>query len=192
MKYRGPGLPDDAFYRGKAPMTKSEVRAVTVSKLRLSPDAKVLDIGAGSGSITVEAALQAERGKVWGIERKDDAFEVFQENIKRFGLDNITAIKGLAPADLPNETFDGIIVGGSGGQMEAIVQYCEDHLTAGGRLVINIITIENLGRAVEAIKSGDFDELDVIQMQVSRGRAVGSVTLMEAMNPIYIISATRR
>lgn len=192
MKYRGPGLSDEAFYRGKAPMTKSEVRAVTISKLRLSQDAKVLDIGAGSGSITVEAALQASKGHVWGIERKDDAFEVFQENVKRFELENITAIKGLAPGDLPEEKFDGIVVGGSGGQMDTIVKYCEEHLNTNGRLVINIITIENLGRAVEAIKAMAFDDLDVIQMQVSRGRSVGSVTLMEAMNPIYIISATRR
>jgi len=192
MNYKGPGLPDEAFYRGKAPMTKSEVRAVTISKLRLGKTAKVLDIGAGSGSITVEAALQASEGHVWGIERKEDAYEVFLENIKRFELNNLTAIKGLAPADLPDEIFDGIIVGGSGGQMEAIVEYAQTHLNSEGRLVINIITIENLGRAVEAIKLGAFDELDVVQMQVSRGRAVGSVTLMEAMNPIYIISATRK
>ena len=192
MKYRGPGLPDDAFYRGKAPMTKSEVRAVTITKLRLHPEAKVLDIGAGSGSITVEAALQAPKGHVWGIERKEDAFEVFKENIKRFEINNITPIMGLAPEALPEETFDGIIVGGSGGQMEQIVQYAENHLTIDGRLVINIITIENLGRAVEAIKAGQFQDLDVVQMQVSRGRPVGSVTLMEAMNPIYIISATRK
>lgn len=192
MKYKGPGLPDDAFYRGKAPMTKSEVRAVTVTKLRLHPSAKVLDIGAGSGSITVEAALQVPDGHVWGIERKDDAFDVFEENIKRFEIENITPIKGLAPEALPEENFDGIIVGGSGGQMEQIVQYAEDHLVEDGRLVINIITIENLGRAVEAIKAGQFEDLDVVQMQVSRGRAVGTVTLMEAMNPIYIISATRK
>ena len=173
-------------------MTKSEVRAVTITKLRLHPEAKVLDIGAGSGSITVEAALQAPKGHVWGIERKEDAFEVFKENIKRFEINNITPIMGLAPEALPEETFDGIIVGGSGGQMEQIVQYAENHLTIDGRLVINIITIENLGRAVEAIKAGQFQDLDVVQMQVSRGRPVGSVTLMEAMNPIYIISATRK
>jgi len=190
--YKGPGLPDSEFYRGKAPMTKSEVRAVTIAKLRLHSEAKVLDIGAGSGSITIEAALLAHKGHVWGIERKDDAFEVFNENIRRFELSNISPIKGLAPQDLPNEKFDGIIVGGSGGQMEQIVQYAQNHLVESGRLVINIITIENLGRAVEAIKSGAFEDLDVIQMQVSRGRPVGSVTLMEAMNPIYIISATRK
>jgi len=192
MTYKGPGLPDEAFYRGKAPMTKSEVRAVTLSKLRLKPDARALDIGAGSGSITIEMALQAQKGQVWGIERKDDAYDVFLENIRRFKCDNIRPIKGLAPSDLPEEMFDGIVVGGSGGQMEEIVAYCENHLNKSGRLVINIITIENLSRAVSAIKAHAFDDLDVIQMQVSRGRAVGSVTMMEAMNPIYIISATRR
>lgn len=192
MLYKGPGLLDETFYRGNAPMTKSEVRAVTLSKLRLGPDAKALDIGAGSGSITIEMALQATKGQVWGIERKDDAYEVFLENIRRFKCDNIKPVKGLAPADLPDEMFDGIVVGGSGGQMENIVAYCENHLNRNGRLVINIITIENLSRAVDAIKAHAFDDLDVIQMQVSRGRAVGSVTMMEAMNPIYIISATRR
>ncbi len=176
-------------------MTKSEVRAVTISKLRLNNDAKVLDIGAGSGSITVEAALQVPEGHVWGIERKDDAYEVFLENIKRFELSNLTPIKGLAPEALPSnkgDMFDGIIVGGSGGQMASIVEYAETHLNSSGRLVINIITIENLGKAVESIKAGAFEELDIVQMQVSRGRPVGSVTLMEALNPIYIISATRK
>lgn len=191
MTLRGPGLPDSCFVRGKAPMTKSEVRAVTISKLRLTEDARVLDIGAGSGSITVEAALMATKGQVWGIERKDDALEVFRSNISHFGLNNITAIKGLAPDDLPDENFTGIVVGGSGGQMPAIVDYCASHLEIGGRLVINVITLENLGLAIEAIKRGPFEELDIIQMQVSRGRPVGHLTMMEALNPIYIISATR-
>lgn len=191
MLYKGPGLPDASFYRGKAPMTKSEVRAVTLSKLRLERDAKVLDIGAGSGSITVEAALCASEGHVWGIERHNEAYEVFLENIKRFEIHNITPILGLAPEALPEELYNAIIIGGSGGQMQDIIKYAYDHLVLGGRLVVNIVTIENLGRATEAIKAMNYREFEVIQMQVSRGRPVGTVTLMEAMNPIYILSATK-
>jgi cobalt-precorrin-6B (C15)-methyltransferase len=172
-------------------MTKSEVRAVTLSKLRLDRDAKVLDIGAGSGSITVEAALSAPDGHVWGIERHTEAFEVFQENIKRFDIHNITPILGFAPDDLPEETYNAVIIGGSGGQMQDIIKYAYDHMALGGRLVVNIITIENLGKATEAIKAMNFREFEVVQMQVSRGRPVGTVTLMEAMNPIYILSATK-
>ncbi len=191
MLYKGPGLPDSAFYRGKAPMTKSEVRAVTLSKLRLAKNSKVLDVGAGSGSITLECALSAPQGHVWGIERNEGALEVFRENIKRFDAHNITAIEGFAPDDLPDAQFDAIIIGGSGGKMDEIVDYAYKHLEFGGRLVINIVTIENLSKATEAIKSRKFGEFEVIQMQVSRGRPVGSVTLMEAMNPIFIISATK-
>lgn len=189
--YKGPGLPDEAFYRGKAPMTKSEVRAVTLSKMRLCAESNVLDIGAGSGSITIESALIASEGQVWGIERNDEAYGVFLENIKRFGIHNITPIQGLAPENLPDEMFDAIVIGGSGGKMKEIITYAHQHLHEGGRLVVNIVTLENIGKCVDAIKELQFIEFEAIQMQVSRGRGVGALTLMEALNPIYIISATK-
>ncbi len=188
-KHYGFGLPDDAFYRGKAPMTKSEVRAITLSKMQLSQDSKVLDVGAGSGSITVEAALIANKGKVWGIERKQDAYEVFLENKKRFECENIETILGHAPEDLPDEIVDAIVVGGSGGMMNEIVDYAKEHLVEGGRFVVNAITVETVYLAIQALKVDEFKNVEVIQVQVSKGRNIGSLTMMEALNPIYVISA---
>lgn len=188
-KFIAPGIPDAAFYRGKAPMTKSEVRAITLSKMQLSKTAKVLDVGAGSGSITVEAALVASEGQVWGIERKEDAYEVFLENKKRFNCDNINTILGLAPADLPDEIFDAIVVGGSGGKMNEIIRYAMEHLVKGGRFVVNAITVETAYLALKGLKTDEFENLEVIQVQVSKGRNIGSLTMMEALNPIYVISA---
>ncbi len=188
-KFKGPGLPDSAFYRGNAPMTKSEIRAITISKMRLTENSSVLDVGAGSGSITVEAALVANKGKVFGIERKQDAYEVFLENKKRFGCDNITTILGHAPEDLPDESFDAIVIGGSGGMMNEVIDYAKKHLNIGGRVVVNAITIENAYLAIKALKNDDFKDVEVLQTQVAKGRNIGSLTMMEALNPIYIISA---
>ncbi len=189
-KFSSSGLPDSAFYRGKAPMTKSEVRAITLSKMRLLSDSNVLDIGAGSGSITVEAALVANEGKVWGIERKLDAYEVFLENKKRFERENIIPILGHAPEDLPDVSLDAIVVGGSGGMMNEIIEYAKQHLVSGGRFVVNAITVETAYLAIQGLKGADeFRDVEVIQVQVSKGRNIGSLTMMEALNPIYVISA---
>ncbi len=187
--FKAPGIPDAEFFRGKAPMTKSEVRAITISKMQIGDHSKVLDVGAGSGSITVEAALIASKGKVWAIERKQDAFEVFLENKKRFHCDNIIPILGLAPMDLPDEIFDAIVVGGSGGQMNEIVKYAMTHLVSGGRFVVNTITVESTYLAIQALKKECFNNLDVLQVQISRGRNLANLTMMEALNPIYVISA---
>ncbi len=190
QKFNPPGIPDSAFHRGKAPMTKSEVRAITICKMQIDEQSNVLDVGAGSGSITVEAALVANKGKVWGIERKEDAYEVFLENINRFECSNITPILGLAPMDLPDEIFDAIVVGGSGGNMLEIINYSKEHLAKNGRLVINTITVESTYLAIQGIKKDGFKDVEVIQVQISKGRNLANLTMMEALNPIYIISAT--
>ncbi len=187
--FKAPGIPDTQFFRGKAPMTKSEVRAITISKMQIGEHSNVLDVGAGSGSITVEAALIANKGKVWGIERKEDAFEVFLENKKRFECDNIIPILGLAPMDLPDEMFDAIVVGGSGGRMHDIIDYATKHLVPGGKLVVNTITVESTYLAIQGLKNDSFQNVEVLQVQISRGRNLANLTMMEALNPIYVISA---
>lgn len=187
------GIEDEEFIRGKVPMTKSEVRAVTISKLRLSNDSTIMDIGAGTGSISIEAALYAGLGKVYAIERNDEGIKLIKENMKKFNVTNLELIHGLAPDDLPTEIkFDAIIIGGTGGNMELILKYASQHLKSGGRLVLNLITIENMYKALQYIKENDFENKDLVQMSVSKGRFIKDITMMESNNPIYIISATKQ
>ncbi len=191
-KWSPPGLPDEAFIRGKAPMTKSEVRTITMAKLQLRPTSRVLDIGAGTGSLTIEAALLCPEGQVVAIERKQTALDLLSQNIEHFNLNNVTVIDGLAPQDLPkDQVFDAIVIGGTGGQMAEVIDYVKAHLVPGGRVCVNLITPENVAKALEGLRGGGFTEPEIISLQVSRGRRVGDVTLMEAQNPITIITASR-
>jgi len=189
LEYSLPGIADEMFIRGKVPMTKSEVRAITMSKLRLEEDSKLLDIGAGSGSVSVEAALIAKNGQVCAIEKNPDGIDLIHKNSNKFGVSNIKVIHGKAIEDLPEEKFDRVFIGGTGGQMAACIAYADERLTEGGRIVINLITIENLYKGLEALKLYKFEEIETIQVQINRGRPIGSLTLMDANNPIYIISA---
>lgn len=182
------GLSDDAFIRGKAPMTKRDIRALSLIRLGLDIDSKVLDIGAGTGSVSIEAARHASRGMVTAVERDEESVRLIHENKRHFNLDNLRIIEGLAPDALPDEQFDAVFIGGSGGNMTPILEWAIGHLVHGGRLVINTITIENSAQAVAYLRKANVDNLEVIQVAVSKGRFVGQVTMMEAQNPITIIS----
>ena len=189
--YSTAGIPDDAFIRGKVPMTKEEVRCVTLGKLRLRADHVVVDVGAGTGSIAIEAACLCPQGRVVAIERKEDALALIEQNRRRFGVE-LDILPGEAVERLAGlERFDRVVIGGSGGMLGEILQLCDQRLTAGGRVVINAITIETAYRAIEALKALAYDELDVVSLSVARGRFVGGSTLMEGLNPVYVISATK-
>ena len=193
------GLPDEAFERnlgedgGKAvPMTKSEVRAVSVSKLRLTEDAVVYDIGAGTGSVSIELALNAPNGRVYAIECREDAAELIDKNRRRYGLRNLEVVRGMAPeamADLPAPTH--AFIGGSSGNMAEIIEslLCKN---AGIRIVINAIALESIGEIAEIARRYSFDDCEIIQMNVARGRKAGRYTLMAGQNPIYIAALQRR
>jgi len=188
--HKSAGIPDAYFIRGKVPMTKEEVRAVTLSKLRIEDDSIVLDIGAGTGSVSVETAIQAPNGKVYAVEKNLDGIELIKENQKQFDLDNIKTIHGMAPEACPESIkYNRIFMGGTSGKMLDILKWCKTRLTEKGRIVVNTITIENTYRAIEAFKELEYKNIDVAQVQVSKGRFVGSVTMMESNNPVYIISA---
>lgn len=189
--YATPGIPDSAFLRGKVPMTKEEVRSVTLCKLRLRPDDTVVDIGAGTGSIAIEAARLCPQGRVYAIERQDEALSLIEQNSQRFGV-RLQILPGEAIARLPELTgFDRAVIGGSGGTLREILHLCHQRLSAQGRVVINAITIETVFHAIEALKAMQFDELEVVSLSVARGRLLGSSTLMEALNPVYIVSASK-
>lgn len=191
MKEFNFGIKDEEFIRGKAPMTKEEVRVLSLGKLKLSRNSIVLDIGAGTGSVSIEAALFSHDGKVFSIEKKKDAYDLFLQNIEKFEVKNIIPIHGDAPAMIPNEKFDGIFVGGSGGNIKEIVDLSYNLLGSGKRIVMNFITIENTYKALEALREHGKFTYEIISVNISKGREISGLTLMEAHNPVYIITGIK-
>jgi cobalt-precorrin-6B (C15)-methyltransferase len=190
-QFATPGIPDDYFLRGEVPMTKEEVRAITISKLRLNRDSIVCDIGAGTGSLTIEAGLVAKKGEVWAVEKNSEGVELIKENKDSFGLDNVKVISGEAPTvlvDLP--ALDRVIIGGSGGNLAEILEIVDQKLVANGRIVINAITLETLLEAKEGLKDLDYD-LDIVTVNIARTEEVGSYHMLKGQNPVYIISGER-
>ena len=193
-KYKTPGIPDEEFERAESvPITKEEVRTIQISKARLSPGQTVLDIGCGSGSITVEAGLQVESGgKVVGVDLDPNAIELTNRNLKKFGVENVTLILGNAKekfSDLPEA--DAIFIGGTGGDTQEIVQLCESKLQSGGRIVIGTILIETLYAVLQTIDKLKFNSVDITQITIGKSRKTSTGTMMLARNPVTIISATK-
>ncbi|WP_352420208.1 precorrin-6Y C5,15-methyltransferase (decarboxylating) subunit CbiT [Proteiniborus sp.] len=191
--YATSGIPDNLFKRGKVPMTKEEVRAITISKLRLRNTDVIADIGAGTGSISIEAALVANEGKVYAVEKNKEGVQLINENISIFDVNNIDVIEGVAPDVLSQiGKVDKVILGGTGGNIISIFEWVTHNLKPGGRIVSNAITIENLYKSLELMKSSEFDNMEVTSVSIAKGRAIGSLTMMESQNQIYIVSADKR
>ncbi len=179
-------IPDEEFIRGDAPMTKSEVRALSVAKLKLRPDSIVYDVGAGTGSVSIEMALAAYNGKVYAVEKEDDAANLIELNKRRFKTPNVEVIQGLAPdalRDLPPPTH--AFIGGSSGNLRQIVE-CLLAKNPDVRIVINSVTIETMAETFQVIKELDLVEEDITNINVSRAKHLGRYHLMTAQNPVYI------
>jgi cobalt-precorrin-6B (C15)-methyltransferase len=187
-----PGLPDELFERGKVPLTKEEIRCLTLSKLRLEAASRVLDIGAGSGGLTVECALLLKCGRVWAVERDAEALGIIRANCSRFGLDNVTVVEGEAPGALEGlEQFDRIVVGGSGGKMNEIIARAKELLLPGGIVVINCILLESLYESLRALKEHGFSNINYLQAAIARSRELGGGTVLQPLNPVFIVSASK-
>jgi cobalt-precorrin-6B (C15)-methyltransferase len=190
--YDVPGIPDDMFIRRDVPMTKREIRCLAISAMRLRNSSIVWDIGAGTGSVSVEAAIIAKNGRVYAVEKDAQALALIQQNAERFELDNIEAVYGEAPDILEKlPAPDSVFIGGSGGYMGSIMNTCGQHLRSGGTLVINCISLENAALAIEAMRACGFIGTDIIQAAISRGSMAGCHTMLKALNPIFIISGRR-
>jgi precorrin-6Y C5,15-methyltransferase (decarboxylating) len=188
--YLTPGIPDSAFIRETVPLTKEEVRAVTLAKLRLRRDSVVFDIGAGTGSVSVECALLAPAGQVYAIERNSAALKLLAGNRERFDADNIVVVPGSAPdilAQLPPP--DRVFIGGTGGNLAAIIEWLSGLATM-PRVVLNAVTLETTYQAMEGFQASGFTT-ELIQLAVARGATYGGKHLLQALNPIYIISAAQ-
>ena len=182
------GLPDSLFSRTTGiPMTKSETRAVVTSKLELRPSDICWDIGAGTGSITVEMALAAYRGYVYAVERNAEAKELIEKNITAFHLGNVSVIIGKAPAVLEAlPAPDVVFIGGSSGQIEEIMTAALIK-NPGARIVITAVTLETVSAVVNALnKTGS--EFETVQLNVAKSRKAGELHMMEAQNPVTIFT----
>ena len=187
------GLPDAAFVRGKVPMTKQEIRILTLVKAQIGPRDIVYDIGAGTGSLSIEAARLAPEGHVYAVERKEEAIRLIEANGERFGLENLSVIEAEAPAGLENLPLaDAVLIGGSGGHLASILDCVAGKMREGGRLVLNCITVQTLAAALDYLHAHEaVYRYEAIQVQVSRLCRVGPYDMAEAQNPIYIITCTK-
>ena len=179
---------DEWFIRGEIPMTKSEVRAVSISRLELCRDNIVYDIGAGTGSVSVEAALNVPEGHVYAFEQKEEGCALIQANAKKAGLTNLTVVPGKAPESLAGYPApDRVFLGGSSGNMEEILDLVTE-LNPAVQLVINVIALESLSQAMAWFQKKGW-EPEVVCMQVSRAAKRGPYHMMQAQNPIYVLTA---
>ncbi|MCW2278531.1 precorrin-6y C5,15-methyltransferase (decarboxylating) subunit CbiE [Heliophilum fasciatum] len=188
----GTGWPDDLFLRSpKIPMTKSDIRALTLARAQIGPRDTVWDIGAGTGSISIEAAGLAAQGTVWAVERLPEACDLIRQNAVRFGRHNLHLCPGAAPdvlATLPSP--DVVIVGGSGGQLEAILAEAWRRLPAAGRLVVNAVTVETISTTTAWLSAQGIDFF-ASQVTTQTMVAAGAYHLWKSQNPITLFWAVK-
>tara|TARA_Y100001954_G_scaffold184932_1_gene197611 strand:- start:1204 stop:1794 length:591 start_codon:yes stop_codon:yes gene_type:complete len=194
-KSKTPGIPDEEFERTESvPITKEEIRAIQISKGRLSVGQTVLDIGCGSGSVTVEAAIQVEEsGKIIGVDIDPNAIELTEKNLKKFGISNYTLVEGNAKGKISKlPQANTVFIGGTGGDTRDIVELCQDKIKSGGRIVIGVILIETLYSVLQTIEKLDFESIDITQITIGKSRKTKTGTMMLARNPVTVISATKK
>lgn len=182
------GMPDSTFIRDKVPMTKEEVREVSICKLHLQDGAIVYDVGSGTGSIAMEMAALSDSIYVYAIERKPEATALIKRNRKQLGLENITIVEAEAPEgmdDLPAPTH--AFIGGSGGNLKEILEVLYKKNPA-MRVVINAISMETICEMRDVLTAFPIEQEEIVQMQVSRASLAGSYHLMKAENPVWICS----
>ncbi len=184
------GLSDERFLRAKVPMTKQGIRSISLSKLSLQEDSLCWDVGAGTGSVSIEMARQCLKGAVWAIEKKEEAVELLEENRRKFALDNLTIIPGLAPEalrDLPAPTH--VFIGGSSGNLLSIMRTALEKNPA-VRFVINAIALETVAEALEALKVLPVTDSDIVTAMIGEAKEIGRYHMMMGQNPVYVISCT--
>lgn len=183
------GIPDEEFIRGNVPMTKQEIRILSVAKLQVQSDSVVYDIGAGTGSVSVELAAICSRGTVYAVEENPEAQALLQENVDKFARSNIQLIKGSAPeciGQLPAPTH--VFIGGSKGKLLDIIESVRGKNPA-ARFVVTAITLETIAQLGELSRQySDYADMELVQVGIARGTLLGTHHLMKAENPVYIAS----
>ena len=190
------GLRDEEFEQRRplrGQITKREVRAVSLYYLGLRPDSVVWDIGAGTGSISVEAAAIAHRGKVFAIERDLESIQLLKSNVARYGGGNVEIVTGAAPQALEGLSDpDAVFVGGSGGNLNEILAVATDRIKAGGCIVANFATLERTNETYRWFQQNGLCA-EISMINASRGKAMPDESVrLEALNPVFIVSAWRQ
>ena len=188
--WNGSGLPDDAFLRGDVPMTKEEVRTLALSKLRLNEDSVVWDVGAGTGSVSIECALSCPAGRVFAVEKKEAALALLAENKARFHASNLTIVAGTAPEALEElPAPDRVFLGGTSGELSEILDVIFRKNSA-ARVVCTAVTLETVAEAARLF--ANLEGADMVQVSATRTRQAGRYHLMDAQNPVWIFSGEGR
>ena len=183
------GIADEDFIRGSVPMTKREVRAAIRSHLGVRRSDTIWDVGAGTGSVSVELALTADEGAVYAVERDEEALGLIEENRRRFGAWNLRVVRGTAPEALRELSApDAVFIGGSKGNLRGIADAALAK-NPNVRLCMTAIALETLSAALEAFRDMD---TEIVQIAVSRAKAAGELHLLMANNPVFLITAKRR
>lgn len=183
-------IKDEEFIRGNCPMTKEEVRILSIAKLELQEAFNALDIGAGSGSVTVQMSKICSKGTVTAVEMDSEALEVIYKNKEKFNCENMKIVEGEALEVEPEikDSFHAIFIGGSGGNIEEIIRKYSLKLKEKGKMVLNFITIDNLYKAMNTLKDLNYE---VQCMQVAVSKTKGKSSMLFANNPIFIVTAEK-
>ena len=185
----GHRIPDEFFLRDKVPMTKEEIRTISVAKLDIRRGDTLYDVGAGSGSVTMEMAAASLDGQVFAIEKKERALELLEKNRKKCCADNVVIVPGEASevmSDLPAP--DAVFIGGSSGNMAEIIAQLQKK-NPKVRIVINAITLETIAQTMQLLKNAGYSNPDIVAVNIAKAKALGDYHLMMAQNPVYIITA---
>jgi len=173
-------------------MTKQEVRAVILGKLRLFPGAVVYDVGAGTGSVTVECGLQAKTGVVYALERDSQADELVEANVRRFGLSNVKLVPGEAQVTMEKlPPADRVFIGGSAGALEEVLKATHRKLKPGGWLVASAVTVETGPLVLAFLEKQGYDQVEAVTVNVARVKQAGRSHLWQAENPVVVISGQK-
>lgn len=187
------GIKDEEFLRGeKIPMTKREVRILTLALARVGGAEIIADIGAGTGSLSIEAAKFSPDSNIFAVEKNSDAVELLKKNVKKFSADNVTIIHAEASEVLKNfSQIEVALIGGSGGKIEQILDAVNKKLKVAGRIAANFIAIQNLSICLEWLRRHKNYNYEVMQVQVSHLKKIGAYDMAQATNPVYILIAEK-
>lgn len=187
------GIPDNEFIRDTVPMTKMEVRVISISKLQLTEGDRVMDIGAGTGSVSIEIARLLPNSTVYAVEHKAKAVDLIKQNAAKFNTPNLEVIHGKAPDVLTGlKHINKFFIGGSSGNLVEILDWIVANGAPNAHIVVNAVTLETLTLASHYLSGIGFSDLEIIQVAINRIEELGGVDMFRAMTPVFVISAKRK